>query len=354
MRRLLLASIHVSSRIAGPTASAAALAASLMVAAPTIAQQAPDEHPRGRVLTIYDAATHRPIDGVEVVDLLAAKYGMANDRAFTNDSGRVLLAFLRRQHDSAVVQVAKPGYEERRFIVMVGAADTAPLSVALAPATSPARATSKVSTGKRSFAIFDSVTKQALDGVEVSDALGAGTAVTDARGGAAVVVTYTGAKAMVMLKKVGYAPTTLVIDASDTTSTIRQDLPRLVDLPAVTANAPRTDILSRLMEGFEERRKIGLGKFITPEQMRKYDGMTLAMALASRGMIPVNRTGGSCRGGPLTFVDGVRQQGQSWAGPDTDQYDAAEYYASSATAPAEFSAPGARCGILLLYTRKQL
>jgi hypothetical protein len=344
-------------RIVGALAAVALIGGVLGRSELLVAQRAGNADPHYRVLTVYDAATHHAIDSVQVVDLLAAKFGLPNGRAFTNDSGRVLLAFLRQQHDSAVIQVAKPGYEERRLVVMVSPADTGSLSLALTRTSADARVASPVTTSKRHFAVFDSASKQALEGVEVADVLGAATAFTDAKGAATVAVSFTGAKAMVTLRKVGYAPATLVIDAGDSISTMKQALVRLVDLAAITATAQRTSVISRFMEGFDQRRKVGLGKFVTREELRKEDGRTLIDALAVHGILKFHR---GCMGA-LIYIDGVPQgsgwvdnpRNPPWPGTETDQYDGVEFYASSLLAPAEFSGGGSSCGVLLLWTRKQ-
>jgi hypothetical protein len=347
-----------SSRIVGALAAVAILSGVLGRPELLVAQRGGNSNPHYRVLTVYDAETHHAIDSVQVVDLLAAKFGLPNSRAFTNDSGRVLLAFLRRQHDSAAVQIAKPGYEERRFVVMMGLADTAPVTVALARAKPDPRGPSKFTASKRRFTVFDSASEHGLEGVEVADAVGGSTTLTDARGAATVVITFIASNGMVTLRKVGYAPATLVIEAADTTSTFRQDLSKLVDLAPITATAPRTDILSRLMTGFEERRKVGLGKFVTRDELRKNDGRTLSDALAGLGIVPENRDP-RCGRRALVFVDGVRLGTgwtdnllKAWPGNYADDFDGVEFY-SGAAAPAEFSGPGLSCGALVLWTRKQ-
>ena len=79
----------------------------------------------GRILGVFDAGTSQPLEGAEVVDLFV------DDVYRTQASGLVGLGSFRHRNDSVVVRVRRIGYADTAFIVMVGAADTTPISVFL-------------------------------------------------------------------------------------------------------------------------------------------------------------------------------------------------------------------------------
>ncbi len=91
---------------------------------PSLRSRAPAERrPAGRLLGVYDAKG--PLEGVEVLDLI----GQASVR--TSETGSASLSFLRSQHDTGIVQVRKLGYRDTTFMVMMGPADTIPITLLL-------------------------------------------------------------------------------------------------------------------------------------------------------------------------------------------------------------------------------
>jgi len=79
----------------------------------------------GRILGVFDATSNAPLEGAEVVDLFV-------DAVYrTQASGLVGLWAFQRRNDSVAVRVRRIGYADTAFVVMVGAADTTPISVFL-------------------------------------------------------------------------------------------------------------------------------------------------------------------------------------------------------------------------------
>jgi hypothetical protein len=89
------------------------MVAGLLGASPARAQER-----NARLLGVYDRMSGDAIEGAQVVDLLTKSF------ATTLADGTASLAFVRTQHDSAVVWVRKLGYRDTSFVLKMGAADT--------------------------------------------------------------------------------------------------------------------------------------------------------------------------------------------------------------------------------------
>jgi hypothetical protein len=83
---------------------------------------------RFRLLGVYDADTGEPIEGVEVADILGKASSM------TSKTGTLSLFFL--PDGGALVRLRKIGYETQTLAVAISPADTVPITVILAHATS--------------------------------------------------------------------------------------------------------------------------------------------------------------------------------------------------------------------------
>jgi hypothetical protein len=143
-----------------------------------------------------------------------------------------------------------------------------------------------------------------------------------------------------------------------------------ITLDTVTTTAVRKTYFSSGLQGFEQRRRLGYGKFISEEEfrqaanrllsdvLRKVPGMTVVPSRGSAYFAVASRRS-AC---PLTvFLDGLllydRGISRAAGPPDLTQYQTgtfagAEYYASTATAPAQFR-DRSGCGLLLLWTRER-
>jgi hypothetical protein len=204
------------------------------------------------------------------------------------------------------------------------------------------------------------------------------TARTDAEGAFALEFIPAGTRA-IELRAIGSAPMTVVVDFAtgavrDTVLTLRRAPPTLAAV-AVTATASPNSLMIR--EGFETRRRQGLGAFLTAEDLVRMRTTELASTLANaRGLHVEYGTGGfpmpylrgtksgSCI--PNYFVDGVAVyvDGPRYSSrvqhPFSDLSDALppekirgiEVYSSPGTIPAQFDRTSSTgCGSIVIWTR---
>jgi hypothetical protein len=171
-------------------------------------------------------------------------------------------------------------------------------------------------------------------------------------------------------------------------------LARVVSLDTVQTKATAIKYISPALTQFEERRKMGIGKFIDEATMRKNDDRTLGNTLkrlpgvrvhiynsseyvaSSRssggGQAGALRGGGAPRADPqradspracwvAVYLDGlmIYNGDPRQAAPDMNkilvrELAGAEFYSGSASAPAQFSAiKSSDCGVLLLWSRER-
>ena len=191
---------------------------------------------------------------------------------------------------------------------------------------------------------------------------------TDSAGRFVLTATPTGTWTLAV-QALGYAPRQQPIDLmpGDTVAQVVA-LVRVqaMDTMRVRANATVRTVLGRNLMAFDERRKVGLGRFLTPEDFAKAEGGNILNFLTSR--IPGLRIADI---GRRTLVSGrgalsiTRSQcpisvifdGMPNAGPlnldsiDPSTIAAAEYYTTAAL-PMQFDFGGnSPCGTLLLWSR---
>jgi carboxypeptidase family protein len=218
----------------------------------------------------------------------------------------------------------------------------------------------------RLLGVFDSQSGQPIEGAEVTDAFSHTTALTSKTGTVSLAFLPEGGS-MLRIQKIGFKPVTqiVVISPVDTVAITVLMEATAQSLPAVVTKDSAPVFLSPGMRAFEERRRMGLGRFITEAELRKNDTRSLTNVVRQTG------TGVSCtRRTPIKCFAVNTRSGGSGCSLDvyydgtlvtddyrdleqirTDQIGAVEIYASSATVPAEYNKTGKGCGVMLVWSR---
>lgn len=230
---------------------------------------------------------------------------------------------------------------------------------------------------RRILAIADETSGQPLHDVDVSDLIG-GVEIgrTSARGSIRLAVLPVGRTAL-QLRKLGYANRIVLIDVSPAdSSSVNVTMSTVTNLPAVkvVANAIASTRAGR--NGFEDRRRRGIGRFAEGKELEKA-GPSLSDPLIRLGLTPVLHGsatylagGHATHSGPAlssptnrpcfvtVYLDGVLfyEEGSGGSPPDfghmmTSEFAAVEYFSSAAETPAEYEKTGSGCGVLLLWTK---
>ena len=188
-------------------------------------------------------------------------------------------------------------------------------------------------------------------------------------------------------RHIGYGPLeTRVTIANGETAERRLVLSKMVVLDSVVVRAEATDL--RLRE-FEDNRKLGLGHFLTRDQIEKQSGISMGALMSqftgtdivsdgyssyltsSRWKSRCSPLDADCLGREQLYRVGPR----GWAcfaqvyldnvlinrGRPTEMFDlrtvhqsqieAIEYYEGSLTTPSKYDTPGSQCGVLVIHTR---
>ena len=207
-----------------------------------------------------------------------------------------------------------------------------------------------------------------LDNADVTDLGGGQTVSTNARGEYALKDLAAGSHRL-LVRKIGYAEMEVSVDVEDGGRRERDIVMTKVtvlDSVAVTAKAlPRDEAL----RSFEEHRKLGLGKFMTIEELEKKRGNKLSTLLMQwpglvvptrnpRDNWPMpNRGPKSFDGGcdVTVFLDGVRLDPKVDRDLDRlappDMLAGIEWYPGGASIPPEYVRLNAHCGVLVLHSR---
>lgn len=196
-----------------------------------------------------------------------------------------------------------------------------------------------------------------LDGVGLA-------AVSDSLGYYQVAVLQAG-RHSVLARKPGFSPATLSVAVTDSEpSTADFQLDAIVQaLPDVTVKGAAP---GRKLEGFEERRHIGIGHFLTQADVEKAAGMRMSEKVRHLPGLQVvfARTGGSVRiatsRGPVNLsgspcwvtmmIDGVVVENYDINSLDSDEVAAIEWYAGPSQIPVQFNKKGS-CGLLVIWTK---
>lgn len=189
----------------------------------------------------------------------------------------------------------------------------------------------------------------------------------------------------VVVRGLGYSPLETTLEfAPNQTDERRIQLSRVTVLDSVTTEA------TAHLTDFEEHRRVGLGRFLTPADMRKLDGFTLAAAMESLGGVGVVRGRGASAWlirsrGPTSLTgasqttpnefDRSRGAGTNcyahvwldgvpvYLGRDDEtlfdlssispsEIDAIEYYAGPAQTPGKYNGNKSACGVVVIWRRR--
>lgn len=219
----------------------------------------------------------------------------------------------------------------------------------------------------RILGVFDSQSGEAIAGAEVIDVFQRLTATTTRTGTVSLAFLPEGGS-MLRIQKIGFQPVTqfVVIAPSDTVAitvlmqTIAQALPAVVTKDA----APR--YIAPGLQQFEERRKLGFGRFITDSTLRKSDSRPLANVIRETGTTVNCKTyprvcvavshrnpHGAC---PMeVYRDGALMPAENWdlEKIQVAELGAVEIYEGISTIPPQYNRSGNGCGIILLWSRER-
>ncbi|WP_309669323.1 carboxypeptidase-like regulatory domain-containing protein [Gemmatimonas sp.] len=158
------------------------------------------------------------------------------------------------------------------------------------------------------------------------------------------------------IRAVGYEPRREAVTLLEqSTATVTIALTKLAALDTIKVKALREATIGREMVGFEDRRRIGFGRFLGPDEIERLNPMrTLDLFRAMPGIRAVTSTRGdivllrgTCR--PAVFVDRIPLP----ADESIDQsigvtnIKAIEVYNSAILSPPEFRGP---CGSIVIWT----
>jgi TonB-dependent Receptor Plug Domain. len=263
------------------------------------------------------------------------------------------------------------------LLLAVAASLLAGRGPALAQAPSP----STLGYRHRILGVFDAESGEPIEGVQVLDALNGVSALTTSTGTVSLRFLPEGGS-MVQIRKVGYRPTTLVIEIgpADTIpltvviARVAAATARSVQtLPTVVTKDSSPRSISPGLNAFEERRRSGFGHFITEAELRKQDNRTMTnvirdlpgvtmvcpktgprkfecYAISGRG----NKNailGGGCE--MNLYIDNVAVSDNDLVKLNVSEFAAIEFYSGGATIPAQYNRTGASCGVILLWTRER-
>jgi hypothetical protein len=128
----------------------------------------------------------------------------------------------------------------------------------------------------RIVGVFDAQTYQPVEGAEVSDVMVGTKSVTSSTGNVSLFFLPAGAS-LVRIRKLGYEAQTFMVSITpQDSSPVTVVLSRVTELkPVVTIDSSR-HFISEGLNGFEERKKLGIGRFVDDAQLRKDEGRQLS------------------------------------------------------------------------------
>ena len=195
---------------------------------------------------------------------------------------------------------------------------------------------------------------------------------------------------------IGFAPLRDTVELTADRQTLREFIlaPRPVELDSVKVIEPAATLISPMLRGFEMRRRMGLGYFVSADELRRNEERDFSQVLRERipalrivteksavwaasarngvdlvGKDRQTRGGSASQVMPRTpacwvsvFLDGVRIYDRVATPflppPDltkflTREFAGVEFYPGGATVPPEYNQTAGGCGVLLLWTRER-
>ena len=173
-----------------------------------------------------------------------------------------------------------------------------------------------------------------------------------------------------VIRSIGYGPVRFKakLRKADTVRVDARLVPEGVRLDPVVVVAEPRGPKGYGVEAFEERKRLGFGRFIDSTELRRSEHLRIADLLRrGTGISVVERRGASPpttkaystrfqnSNGPcemLLFLDGMYLPDGNLAPFDPSHLQAVEVYRSIGEVPPEFDRRGAECGVVVLWTRR--
>lgn len=222
-----------------------------------------------------------------------------------------------------------------------------------------------------------------IEDAEVVDENSSTTALTTKTGTVSLAFLAEGAS-IVRVRKVGFLAKTMLVNISpvDTVPLMVMLETSLQRLEKIITTSTASRFISPGLRGFEERMAKGGGYFIDTKELRKWDSGPITPAIRNIPGVDIIciRTEGPRRGEcyasnkrapPMPpnrdcpvdiFLDGALffqafgasgQFGNDLQRLQTAQFAGVEYYSGMSRVPPEFNKSGARCGVLVLWSRER-
>lgn len=168
-----------------------------------------------------------------------------------------------------------------------------------------------------------------------------------------------------VLRRVSYAPMVFVIAVSAGDTTEAEVKMNSAPQPMSTVLVEERPERRRELDGFESRRRLGVGHFITRGQIEQRDphllsdmvrlipGATFLPAGMGRSVLRFSRAQGSRDCPPTYFVDGILVTGYNLDDMSVSDVEAVELYSGLSGLPAQFAKTRStiNCGTVAIWTR---
>ena len=227
----------------------------------------------------------------------------------------------------------------------------------------------------RLLGVYNGQTGDPVEGAEVMDALSKTKALTSKTGTVSLAFLPDGGS-MVRVQKIGFQPMTIVVAISpvDTVPITLILTPLATTLPTVVTRDSAPRYVSPALQAFEERRRGGMGHFITEADLRKSDASKMTNVLrrlpninivcprsgprrgecwatAGRARSKLAVGGGTCD--ISVYINGTPAGDTDLEKLSVTDFAGIEYYSGGATIPPLYNMTGSSCGVLLLWSRER-